>query len=53
MAAAREVNKNPIPEIKPSCGLRIPTDRSNFLQTNYRLKNDLVKINDYLLISYH
>jgi len=42
MTAGREVNKIPLPPVKPASGLRIPHDRSNFLQTNYRLRNDLV-----------
>ncbi|XP_015377591.1 PREDICTED: transcription initiation factor TFIID subunit 9-like [Diuraphis noxia] len=41
MTASREVNKIPLPPVRPASGLRIPHDRSNFLQTNYRLKNDL------------
>ncbi|XP_026808386.1 transcription initiation factor TFIID subunit 9-like [Rhopalosiphum maidis] len=41
MTASREVNKIPLPPVKPASGLRIPHDRSNFLQTNYRLRNDL------------
>lgn len=47
MAAAREVNRVPLPMVKASSGLRIPHDRSNFLQTNYRLKDDMVKTKDY------
>lgn len=42
MTASREVNKIPLPPVRPASGLRIPHDRSNFLQTNYRLRNDLV-----------
>eukprot|EP00102_Acyrthosiphon_pisum_P020118 XP_016657328.1 PREDICTED: transcription initiation factor TFIID subunit 9-like [Acyrthosiphon pisum] len=41
MTASREVNKIPLPPVRPASGLRIPQDRSTFLQTNYRLKNDL------------
>ncbi|CAH1726700.1 transcription initiation factor TFIID subunit 9-like [Aphis gossypii] len=41
MTASREVNKIPLPPVRPASGLRIPHDRSNFLQTNYRLRNDL------------
>jgi len=44
MTASREVNKIPLPPVRPASGLRIPHDRSNFLQTNYRLRNDLVMI---------
>jgi len=44
MTACREVNKIPLPPVRPASGLRIPHDRSNFLQTNYRLRNDLVMI---------
>lgn len=50
MSVAREVNALPLPPVKNSSGLRIPHDRSNFLQTNYRLKNDLVRTKYYLLI---
>jgi hypothetical protein len=50
MAAARDVNRIPLPMVKASSGLRIPHDRSNFLQTNYRLKSDLVKIKNYLIL---
>ncbi|XP_050435208.1 transcription initiation factor TFIID subunit 9 [Adelges cooleyi] len=41
MAASHEINKIPLPPIKPASGLRIPHDRSNFLQTNYRLVDNL------------
>lgn len=41
MTASRELNKIPLPPVRPASGLRIPHDRSNFLQTNYRLRNDL------------
>ncbi|KAL4088545.1 hypothetical protein QTP88_023639 [Uroleucon formosanum] len=41
MTASREVNKIPLPPVRPASGLRIPHDRSNFLQTNYRLRDDL------------
>ncbi|XP_060859516.1 transcription initiation factor TFIID subunit 9-like [Metopolophium dirhodum] len=41
MTASREVNKIPLPPVRPASGLRVPQDRSTFLQTNYRLKNDL------------
>ncbi|KAL5236699.1 hypothetical protein ACI65C_004109 [Semiaphis heraclei] len=37
-----ELNKKPLPAIKPASGLRIPQDGSSFLQTNYRLKTDLI-----------
>lgn len=42
MAASSEINKTPLAVIKPASGLRIPHDRSHFLQTNYKLRNDLV-----------
>jgi len=42
MKASREVNKIPLPPLMPASGLRIPHEGSNFLQTNYRLGNDLV-----------
>lgn len=48
MAASKEINKMPLQPVKPASGLRIPHDRSNFLQTNYKLRTDLVII--YLLI---
>ncbi|CAI6363682.1 unnamed protein product [Macrosiphum euphorbiae] len=41
MTASRDLNKIPLPPVRPASGLRIPHDRSNFLQTNYRLRNDL------------
>ncbi|XP_050531199.1 transcription initiation factor TFIID subunit 9B [Daktulosphaira vitifoliae] len=41
ISASNEINKIPLPSIKPASGLRIPHDRSNFLQTNYKLKDDL------------
>ncbi|XP_060874091.1 transcription initiation factor TFIID subunit 9-like [Metopolophium dirhodum] len=41
MTSSRELNKIPLPPVRPASGLRIPHDRSNFLQTNYRLRNDL------------
>lgn len=41
-AASNEVNKIQLPEVKPTNGLRIPHDRANFLQTNYKLKTDLL-----------
>lgn len=44
MKAAHNINKIPLPTVKSMTGLRIPHDRSNFLQTNYRLRNDLVII---------
>lgn len=50
-----ELNKKPLPAIKPASGLRIPQDGSSFLQTNYRLKTDLVNYHILLasqLISY-
>jgi len=40
--ASNELNKKPLPPIKPASGLRIPQDGSSFIQTNYRLKTDLV-----------
>lgn len=51
MSACSEINKVPLAPVKPASGLRIPHDRSNFLQTNYRLRTDLVIID--LLIKYH
>lgn len=42
MKAAQNTNKVPLPVVKSMTGLRIPHDRSNFLQTNYRLRTDLV-----------
>lgn len=48
MKAAQNTNKVPLPAIKSMSGLRIPHDRSNFLQTNYRLRNDLVIINFFI-----
>lgn len=42
MSASNEINKIPLAVIKPASGLRIPHDRSNFLQTNYKLRSDLV-----------
>ncbi|XP_026819166.1 transcription initiation factor TFIID subunit 9-like [Rhopalosiphum maidis] len=39
--ASNEINKKPLPAIKPASGLRIPQGSSNFLQTNYRLRTDL------------
>ncbi|XP_060857898.1 transcription initiation factor TFIID subunit 9-like [Metopolophium dirhodum] len=41
MTARREVNKIPLPPVRPASGLRVPQDHSTFLQTNYRLRNDL------------
>jgi transcription initiation factor TFIID subunit 9B len=41
IASSDEVNKIVLPSIRPSSGLRIPHDRSNFLQTNYKLRTDL------------
>ncbi|KAL4153761.1 hypothetical protein QTP88_001596 [Uroleucon formosanum] len=41
MEASREVNKIPLPPLRPASGLQIPHDGSNVLQTNYRLGNDL------------
>ncbi|VVC43263.1 Histone-fold,Transcription initiation factor TAFII31 [Cinara cedri] len=41
MKASNEINKVPLQPIKPAIGLRIPHDRSNFLQTNYKLRTDL------------
>lgn len=51
MSACTELNKIPLPLVKPASGLRIPHDRSNFLQTNYKLRTDLVMIE--LLILYY
>lgn len=42
MKASNEINKKPLPAIKPACGLRIPPSSSNFIQANYKLKTDLV-----------
>lgn len=42
LKASNELNKKPLPPIKPASGLRIPQDGSSFLQANYRLKTDLV-----------
>ncbi|XP_025202192.1 transcription initiation factor TFIID subunit 9-like [Melanaphis sacchari] len=39
--AGNELNKTPLPAIKPASGLRIPRDGSNFIQANYRLRTDL------------
>ncbi|KAE9528844.1 hypothetical protein AGLY_012419 [Aphis glycines] len=39
--ASNEINKKPLPAIKPACGLRIPPNSSNFIQANYKLKTDL------------
>lgn len=44
MKAAQNTNKVTLPAVKSMTGLRIPHDRSNFLQTNYRLRTDLVII---------
>lgn len=44
MKASREVNKIPLPPLRPASGLRIPQEGPNFLHTNYRLGNDLVKV---------
>lgn len=44
MKAAQNTNKIVLPAIRSVTGLRIPHDRSNFLQTNYRLRTDLVII---------
>jgi len=41
MSASNEINKVPLPPVKPASGLRIPHDRANFLQTNYKLRTDL------------
>ncbi|XP_022181420.1 transcription initiation factor TFIID subunit 9-like isoform X2 [Myzus persicae] len=41
LKASNELNKKPLPPIKPASGLRIPQDGSSFLQANYRLKTDL------------
>lgn len=40
--ASNELNKKPLPAIKPASGLRIPQNGSSFLQAKYRLKTDLV-----------
>lgn len=45
MSSAKELNRIPLPNVKVASGLRIPHDRSNFLQTNYKLRTDLVIIN--------
>eukprot|EP00102_Acyrthosiphon_pisum_P020442 XP_016657652.1 PREDICTED: transcription initiation factor TFIID subunit 9-like isoform X2 [Acyrthosiphon pisum] len=44
MTASREINKIPLPPITPAIGLRIPQNGPNFLQTNYKLSNDLYSI---------
>ncbi|CAI6358943.1 unnamed protein product [Macrosiphum euphorbiae] len=41
--ASNELNKKPLPAIKPASGLRIPQNGSSFLQAKYRLKTDLNK----------
>lgn len=41
LQASNEINKVPLPPVKPASGLRIPHDRANFLQTNYKLRTDL------------
>lgn len=45
MSSAKDINRIPLPNVKPASGLRIPHDRSNFLQTNYKLRTDLVIVN--------
>ncbi|KAL5233891.1 hypothetical protein ACI65C_001301 [Semiaphis heraclei] len=40
-AAVRDVNFKPLPPVRRADGLRIPQDSPNFLQTNYRLRNNL------------
>jgi len=49
--ASNELNKKPLPAIKPASGLRIPQNSSSFLQANYRLKTDMV-IFSLLFVSY-
>jgi len=49
--ASNELNKKPLPAIKPASALNIPQNGSSFLQAKYRLKTDLV-IFSILLISH-
>lgn len=45
LECARNKNSNPLPMVKPHCGLRLPPDRHCLSSPNYVLKNPVRKMN--------
>lgn len=45
LECARNKNSNPLPIVKPHCGLRLPPDRHCLSSPNYILKNTIRKMN--------